>query len=119
MRVLEGNEILLTFSTGDYSLVNSKFISMEIYKKGQSLTIDVRIDLLYSKYEQQMDLRFIDVSSYFLDGPDLSGHLSIEQYKFFRNHDGFYMGFNPYESFSGVSDEYYIKSKNVRATLMK
>jgi len=121
MRVLEGSEILIMFSTGEYSLLHSRLRSVSISKKEEQVTIDLFIDLLYSKYEQQMSLRFIDVSDYSLNEDNWTNFPSIEKYKFYKNYNGFYISLNPEVTIAGsiATDQEYIRSKNVKATLMK
>jgi len=121
MRVLEGSEILIMFSTGEYSLLHSRLKGVSISKKEEQVTIDLFIDLLYSKYEQQMSLKFIDVSDYSLNEDNWTNFPSIEKYKFYKNYNGFYISLNPEVTFAGsiATDQEYIRSKNVKATLMK
>lgn len=121
MRVLEGSDILIMFSTGECSLLHSKLKGVNISNNEEQITIELIIDLLYSKYEQQMNLRFVDVSDYSLNEDNWSSFPSIEKYKFYKNHNGFYISLNPEVSLadSAAVDQEYIRSRNVKATLMK
>lgn len=121
MRVLEGSEILIMLSTGDYSLLHSRLKGINVFNKNDQITIDLSIDLLYSKYEHQMSLRFIDVSDYSLNENNWTNFPSIEKYKFYKNYNGFYISLNPEVSFADSigADRDYIRSKQVKATLMK
>jgi hypothetical protein len=121
MRILEGSEILIMFSTGEYSLLHSRLKGVSISKQEQKITIELFIDLLYSKYEQQISLRFVDVSDYSLNEDIWTNFPSIEKYKFYKNHNGYYISLNPEVTFAGsvATDREYIRSKNVKATLMK
>jgi len=115
MKYIAENEGLISFLTGEKSILDGKISRFDIYYADFQLNIDVYICLLYSNDDKNLKLQFQNVTEYSMYHNSDHYFYYIERYKFFVCDRGFYISFDPEEEVSDIqaNDNDFILSNGV------
>ena len=112
--IAKGSNVI-DFLSNNESLISGKLEKISIYYEEYQLTIDLNIELKYSKKINKVLLKFIGVSEYSLFFNSENFFYNIENYKFLKKENLFYISLDPIndEQIVDTSDNDYIKSADV------
>jgi hypothetical protein len=116
MIYIERDRKLIDMLTEDLSLTSSSILRLDIYSKDGFITIDVYINLLYARDNNNLMLRFGGVQSFNFFHQSSHSFGNIEIIKFFSTDGkGIYISFDPVDEdeIANVDDNDYIESESV------
>jgi len=120
MKTIAKDDDVISYLSGDRSIISGSLLKMEIYAAPYLLTIDLEIKLLYAKDDNLIKLRFADVQEYgFYHSSDYSSY-EIPNYKLCKTDDLYYLSMDPDEGSACrlASDNDFIICRSIEVYLM-
>lgn len=105
MKHIGNGEKLIDFLSDEYSLLSSRISRIDIFSHEEYLMIEIYIDLLYSKNEKTLKIKFIDIEMYSFFYCSDYYFYTVENYKLFATKKGFYVSFDPHDDGETISPE--------------
>jgi len=97
MKLLAQNEEVLSYLTGNQSLISSTVESFLIKGLRQGVAIEIVFKLMYSKAVKRLLLQFENVSEYVLVHSPRSSFYNVESCKLLMTGNEYYLSLDPYD----------------------
>jgi hypothetical protein len=116
MKLIAKNDQLIAALTDTETMLDGKLTRLNIYEDLKiGLIIEVYINLLHSKKQNEIVIRFLEVEEYIFYYSNSSYFYYIERCKFFASANKYYLSLDPYDEKEVVNqqDQDFILSKSI------
>ena len=121
MKLIHSGEKLVSYLSGDNSLLDGEIEKFEVYSKDFVVQVDIHMEMRPSSEFKKILVRFSGCKEYCFYFNDSHYFYNVERVKFFQNEEKyFYVSFDPYDELEvcNEDDQDIILAKEVSAYVL-